>query len=337
MRTDPCLIALANRKARETTPNADPMELIAEGKVGTFDPSGEKWIRDMADVGVDVGVNLITDFAGGHGWVGDNPALSIEAMHEEYAAIGARYPGKFFNVAGVNPHRRDAPALLERSIKEWGAVGLKLLPYTGFYPDDQACYKLYEKCLELGIPVFIHTGSAFMGYAKYARPMYIEQPAKDFPKLEFIMAHAGGGIGHLWEEACTVGRSAPNVHLELAQYAPTVIKGGFLGSKGKYRDHTAEFLDVLDIMRNMLPGGCQNIIFGSDYPTYPLETYKAWCELFLDLPAVAASHGYDFSQEEADLMCYQNAIRLLNLDIDDPSSPVDDGRSDLTPTVSSSS
>lgn len=313
MRTDPCLMALANRKAREALPYDDPVQLINEGSVGTFDPTGEKWIRDMAEVGVDVGINLTTDFAGGLGWVGETPHLSIEAIHQEYAKLSEKLKGKLYTVAGLNPFRRNAAQILERAVTEWGALGLKLLPYTGFYPNDPACYPLYSKCIELGVPVFIHTGSAFMGYAEYARPIYIERPAKDFPELEFIMAHAGGGIGHLWEEACVVGRSAPNVHLELAQYAPTVIQGGFHGRRGKYRDRTEDFLDILDIMRNMLPGGCNNILFGSDYPTYPLETYKAWCDLFLNLPDVAAQHDYDFSQEEADLMCYKNAIRLLKL------------------------
>lgn len=325
MRTDPCLLALATRKARESFPFADPAELIANGKVGTFDPGGEKWARDIAEIGVDAAINLTTDFDSGQGWVGESPAMSIEDIHREYGELAKKYPGKFFTVAGVHPYRRDAVKILERAVREWGAVGLKLLPYTGFYPHDRACYPLYQKCGELGVPVVIHTGSAFIGYMEYALPVHIERPAKDFPDIEFVMAHAGGGIGHPWEEACTVGRSAPNVHLELAQYAPTVIKGGFRGKEGKYKDHTATFLDVLDIMRNMLPSGAHGIIFGSDYPTYPIEVYREWCDLFKRLPSIAAEHGYDFSQEEADLICSGNAIRVFNLNVA-PSSDRDTGR-----------
>jgi hypothetical protein len=264
---------------------------------------------------VGAGVNLTTDFDSGEGWLGDSPALSIEDIHREYFELTKKHEGRFFTVAGVHPFRRNAVDILETAVKDWGASGLKLLPYTGFYPHDRRCYPLYEKCGELGIPVVIHTGSAFMGYMEYAQPVHVERPAKDFPDLEFVMAHAGGGIGHPWMEACTVGRSAPNVHLELGQYAPTVIKGGFRGSAGKYADHTAAFLDLLDIMRNMLPGGPHSIIFGSDYPTYPFEVYQAWCELFRELPTIAAEHGYDFSQDEVDLICHGNAIRVFGLDV----------------------
>jgi predicted TIM-barrel fold metal-dependent hydrolase len=325
MRTDPCLLALATRKSRESYPFQDPRQLIADGKVGTFDPGAERWARDMAEAGVGATVNLATDFEGGEGWVGESPRMSIEEILQEYGELTRKYPGKFFTFAGVNPHRRNAVQILERAVGEWGARGLKLLPYTGFYPDDRTCYRLYDKCAELGIPVCIHTGSAFMGYMKYAQPVYVEQPAKDFPELDFIMAHAGGGLGHQWEEACMVGRSAPNVLLELGQYAPTVIKGGFKGRQGRYADHTAAFLDVLDIMRNMLPGGCHSILFGSDYPTYPMEVYRAWCDLFRNLPSIAERHGYEFTQDEVDLMCHENAIRVMKLDVataaeDEPSA-----------------
>ena len=315
MRTDPCVQVMAFRMSRRSLPFGNPEELITEGKVGYWDPGAEKWVKDMEYVGVDAGVNLPTDFGNVEGCFGEDAPLSIEEINREYCDWVKKYPGKFFTFIGVNPRRRNAVDLLEKGVKEWGGLGLKLLPQTGFYPDDRVCYRLYEKCAELGVPVCIHTGAAFLGYSKYAQPVYLEKPAKDFPELDFIMAHAGGGIGHLWEEACTVARFLPNLHLELAQFAPTVIKGGFLGNKGKFKDHTPQFIDILDIMRNTLTGGCLNMIFGSDYPTYPIEVYKEWCDLFKNLPAIAARYGYDFSQEEADLMCYKNAIRIMKLDV----------------------
>jgi hypothetical protein len=46
-----------------------------------------------------------------------------------------------------------------------------------------------------------------------------------------------------------------------------------------------------------------------------METYRAWCELFRELPTAAAKHGYDFSQDEADLICHKNAIRVFGLQL----------------------
>src|SRR2546430_1306775 len=93
MRTDPCLLALASRKARETHPFGDPHELIAEGKVGTFDPGAERWARDMEESGVGASVNLTTDFDSGEGWAGESPALSIQDIHREYGELTKKYPG----------------------------------------------------------------------------------------------------------------------------------------------------------------------------------------------------------------------------------------------------
>jgi predicted TIM-barrel fold metal-dependent hydrolase len=165
--------------------------------------------------------------------------------------------------------------------------------------------------------VVVHTGYGVFGYMKHTAPICLDEPAKDFRELQFIQAHAGGGIGHLWEEAITVARTNPNIYLELAENAPTVVKGGRLGNKGKYKDHIPQFIDMLDIMRNLLPGGCQNILFGTDYPHIgPIEVPKQWVDLFKYLPAIAEQYGYNFSQEEIDLICYKNAARIFKLDMD---------------------
>ena len=58
------------------------------------------------------------------------------------------------------------------------------------------------------------------------------------------------------------------------------------------------------------------MLFGTDYPTMPMEVIEAWVNLFKNLPSVAAQYGYDFSQEEADLICYKNAARILKLDVE---------------------
>lgn len=305
----------AVRIARGISPTTDPREVLPGVRESLHDPDGAKWAKDMEYLGIDIGVNQTNDFGSAIGWAGDEAPMSIEEINQHNYNLTRKYQGKFYTFVGVNPMRRNAVDILERGVKEWGAKGLKLLPHTGFYPDDRACYKLYEKCLELGVPVAIHTGTGVFRHMKYANPVHLDEPSHDFPDLEFIMSHVGGGLGFMWNEAITVARFAPNINFDLAEVAPTVIKGGWRGNKGKFKDHIPAFLDMLDIMRNALPGGSYNILLGTDYPFYPMEVIKAWVDLFKNLPAVAAEHGYDFSQEEADLMCYKNAARLLKLDV----------------------
>ena len=316
MREPSFLRAVAWRNARTTLPFKKYSEIDVKVPPHYNDPDADKWARDMAYVGIDAAVSQPNDFGSAEGWAGECAPLSVYEIHEVYARWAERHKGKFFSFIGINPMRGDAVELLERGVKELGMKGLKLLPHTGFYPNDRVCYRLYEKCAELEVPVCIHTGAGIFRYPKYANPVHVAEPALDFPEIEFIMAHAGGGLGQLTEEAITTARFIPNINLDLAQWAPTVIKGGGLhGNLGKYKDHIPQFLDILDIMRNTLIGGCANILFATDYPTYPIEVLKGWCDLFLNLPEVAAQHGYEFSREETDLMCCHNAIRIMKLPI----------------------
>jgi predicted TIM-barrel fold metal-dependent hydrolase len=283
------------------------------------DPEGKQLIKDMEHLGIDIAVNQTVDWGSAEGYA-EEAELSIEEINQFFCQLAQKYPGKLYSFIGVHPRRHNAVDLLEKGVTSWGAKGLKLHPTLGFYPDDRICYRLYEKCVELGVPVTIHTGSGYFNM-KYANPIYLDEPAKDFPTLQFIMAHVGGAIGQLWEEAVTVARGNPNISLDLSAVAPTVVKGGRLGNRGKYKDHIPMFIDMLDIMRNLLAGGCQNIMFGTDYPVYPIEVFEQWVNLFKNLPAVAAGYGYDFSQEEADQICYKNAARIMKLDIEGYLSP----------------
>jgi hypothetical protein len=53
---------------------------------------------------------------------------------------------------------------LERCVKELGLIGLKFQQaLQAFYPNDRRFYPLYEKCVELKIPVSFHTGTTGAG------------------------------------------------------------------------------------------------------------------------------------------------------------------------------
>jgi hypothetical protein len=302
-------------RSRSTLPSRAPEPIAPDAWPVVDDPEGKKWAKDMKYLGVDIAVNQTVDWGSAEGWLGQEAPLSIEEINRHYCLLAQKYQGKLYSFVGVNPGRHNAVEILDRAVKEWGAKGLKLHPATGFYPNDRVCYRLYEKCAELGVPVLIHTGWGVFRYLKYCNPIHLDEPAKDFPEVEFIASHSGGGIGLTWEEGIIVARGNPNINLDLAEMASGVFKGGVLGNAGKYKDHVPMFLDMLDIMRNNLRGMCINIIFGTDYPFCPMEVLKQWVDLFKNLPAIAAQHGYDFSQEEADLICYKNAARIMKLDI----------------------
>jgi predicted TIM-barrel fold metal-dependent hydrolase len=69
--------------------------------------------------------------------------------------------------------------------------------YNGHVPrgwrcdDEQVAYPMYEKCREMGINVLqFHKGLPFgTGNVEEMHPADLQQPARDFPDLTFVMHH----------------------------------------------------------------------------------------------------------------------------------------------------
>jgi predicted TIM-barrel fold metal-dependent hydrolase len=82
----------------------------------------------------------------------------------------------------------------------------------------------------MGIPVLFHTGSSVFRHAriKYGNPLFFDDVAQDFPRLNIILAH--GGRGPWYDEAMTMVRLHRNVSIDvtglpvrkLPQYFPDI-------------------------------------------------------------------------------------------------------------------
>ena len=120
-----------------------------------WDPDGSKTIARMDDAGVDVSVMMPMDRGLS---VGDEGFVPIEQKNEGCYELTQKWPGRLFSFCGVDPRRPQARDLLIRGLTEWGMLGLKLYPTTGFYPDDEIVYPLYEVCCDYDVPVLLHQG-----------------------------------------------------------------------------------------------------------------------------------------------------------------------------------
>jgi len=278
-----------------------------------WDPDGEKLKAYMEYTGVDSCIHVPLDWELGYG---QSPDWTIDQITEHACELQKKLPaGKYFTCVGIDPRRFNAPEIVEKAVKEGGAVGIKLFPVTGFYPDDACCYRLYEKCANLGIPITIHSGIGDMGAAeKYSDPTRIDKAAIDFPEIDFVLAHAGGlgfGGGRYWEAIGTF-MFRPNVYFELSAWDLVVI------GEGNYPSHIPQFLELLEVTRrNLWPysrtgRGFSRIIYGTDFiPSgKPPDRLKKWADLFKNLETVAAENGHDFSPEECELMRSGNAKRI---------------------------
>jgi len=206
------------------------------------------------------------------------------------AKVAKDYPDAFLGAwAMIDPWKGEAAIKeLERCIKDLGMIGLKFQPVAqAFFPSDRRFYPLYEKCVELKIPVSFHTGTTGLGAGrpggggyklKYTQPIHLDDVAADFPDLTIIAIHPSWP----WQdEMIAVLLHKANVYNDLSGWAPKYFS---------------------DSLKREINGRLQDkFMFGSDYPEIPV---KRWLDEF-------ESGGY--KPEVIEKVFYKNAQRILGL------------------------
>lgn len=137
------------------------------------------------------------------------------------AAVAARYPDRFLPFAGADILAGDSAVdEFERWVVEHGFRGLSLRPFMiGRPASDPAYFPCYAKCVELGVPVSIHTSADWTRtrLSDLGHPRHIDDVACRFPELTILMSHGG----YPWVlQACLIAWKHPNVYLELAAHRP---------------------------------------------------------------------------------------------------------------------
>ncbi len=275
-----------------------PVEKIKERLPGWMDGTGELLVKDMDEAGIDKAILLPMDYLTGGG---SGDVVTLEKHHEMFVKAVERFPNRLIAYAGLDPRRTDAVKFLERAVKEWKVRGLKLHPAMGYYPNETYCYRLYEKCLELGLLVTIHTGpELYPCYSKFAMPIFIDEIANDFPDLPIVMAHAGGCY---WEEAALIASNKLKLYVDLAWW------------QVPYLAFTEEeFYGRIRKLINL--AGSSRVLFGSDWPAMRQVrklNHAAWTAVIKEAPQRAAKYGIKFTEEEIAKIMGGNAAKLIGL------------------------
>ena len=144
--------------------------------------------------------------------------------NEIVAAIAARHPDRFLPFVGADIMRgQEALRDFEQWVRVRGFRGLSLRPFMiGLPADDRHYYPFYAKCVELGVPLSIHTSANWTTGAinDLGHPRHLDPVARDFPELRIIMSHAG----YPWVlEAVLLAWKYEHVYLELAAHRPRYL------------------------------------------------------------------------------------------------------------------
>ncbi|MDO8670272.1 MAG: amidohydrolase family protein, partial [Dehalococcoidia bacterium] len=157
-------------------------------------------------------------------------ALGFKTTNDYAASLVRQFPETFIGAfAAIDPWKgAKAVKELERAVKELGMIGVKFQQaMQAFYPNDKRFYPIYQKAMELKVPILFHGGTTGLGAGLpggggirlcYTRPIpYIDDVACDFPDLTVIIAHPGWP----WvEEQIAVLLHKANVYMDLSGWAP---------------------------------------------------------------------------------------------------------------------
>ncbi len=103
-----------------------------------------------------------------------------------------QYPDRLMGYACVVPTEPDAQKELRAAVEKYGFKGLKLHPpLQNFSMLDPRVGPVIETCIDLDIPILIHTGPIYSHSARmcYSSSDAIDELAIRYPEAKFIIAH----------------------------------------------------------------------------------------------------------------------------------------------------
>jgi uncharacterized protein len=203
---------------------------------------------------------------------------------------------RLVGIAGVDVHKgMRAVRELEWAVKDLGFKGVNLGPYElKLRANDKKYYPIYAKCVELDIPVLLHTSVNFSTelLLDFGNPMYIDEVAVDFPELKIVCVHGGWP----WTlDMIAVAWRHKNVFIEISGIRPKYMLKPGSGYEPLFNYGNA-------VLQNQ-------IVWGSNWPQvmpdegiatimndFPLKetTKKKWLGL-----NAARLLGFDVSEESA--------------------------------------
>jgi len=159
------------------------------------------------------------------------------------------HPDKLIGFAGIDPSRAvEARDEMKRARETLGLKGVAIAPAAqDVHPTSTEAMKVYARAADLAMPILFHHGLHFSRESKmeYARPVLLDEVAREFPDLKLVIAH----MGDPWAEE-TVVLLGKHEHV-------------YANISGLLEHPFHAYLALLSAYQN---GVMEKLLFGSDFP-----------------------------------------------------------------------
>jgi predicted TIM-barrel fold metal-dependent hydrolase len=141
--------------------------------------------------------------------------LDTEIPNRFVAEYVRRNSTKLVGFAGIDPTDRDWRDQLCQAQEELQLKGVMVCPaMQDYHPCDSMAMRLYEECVRRGLPI-VFDGHRRSPAAKleFARPLLLDEVAREFPDLRIVISH----LGSPWvEETIVLLGKHPRVFADVA-------------------------------------------------------------------------------------------------------------------------
>jgi predicted TIM-barrel fold metal-dependent hydrolase len=302
-------------------PDGSPRTLfVNENPAYTFHDklfSLEKHIACMDRAGVDIAI-----LSSGAGLIDD--LKQCQMVNDKLKDVEKRFPGRFLGLAHVPPlGGKPSFRELERAVHELGFKGVAIPSVIGKTElDAPELRPFYRKVNKMGLFIFVHPGLSSSGnYLDYDLGRSVGREFQlvltvirlinggivdEFPELNFIISHLGGGIAALmgriepYQDKVFWGTADHPRHGKLPRHPfRHYLDRLYFDTGGFFGNINAVKCALLEIK-------AENIVFGTDYPQ-EIRDESQIGRFIRDIEALP------LSQKEISGIFSENGKRLLRL------------------------
>ncbi len=141
--------------------------------------------------------------------------LGARIPNEFIAGFAAKDPRRRVGIAGIDPMSNDVMDEIDAAVG-MGLVGVTVSPATqGFHPAHSEAMRVYERCAELALPLFVAMEEPLTAAAvlEFARPGAWDEVARALPTLPMVISQ----VGHPWiDEALVLVGKHDRVYADLS-------------------------------------------------------------------------------------------------------------------------